>query len=226
MVNTFLVHSNYLKSAKMLDNKRLPNQRREAFQILNNIQRLKAMGEFVDNVLPKDPYIWYDWIRIVIKMYKIKSVKMSGNLYKINGAWEFVEKIIPLNFELEIRYGYIYHPAVLMWLGWEASLKEYLNAHIEISISRGVQNNMKLYDLKLEKNPIDRPPWTKDKDFFKRHRSMLINKEIDRSEVEWYQLKKRFIKVDRDLKYFWPYAKTIGKGAAKTGEADLTKRYK
>ena len=69
MVNTFLVLTDYLQSARLLDHKRLPNQRREAFQILCHVQRLKAMGLLVGNPLPTDPYHWYTWIRVVIKQY-------------------------------------------------------------------------------------------------------------------------------------------------------------
>jgi hypothetical protein len=68
MVITFLIHSDFSESAKMLDNRRLPNQRREAIHILRNIQKLKAMGEFTHNFLP------------YARNYKLcKSLKLSAH---------------------------------------------------------------------------------------------------------------------------------------------------
>lgn len=224
MVNTFLVHTNFVESAKLLDKKRLPNQRREAFQILHHVQQLKAMSNFVNYPLPKDPYEWYDWIRIIINQYRQKSCQLNGQLILVN-EWIFVanNQISDIhNIKQTVKYGYIYHPAVLMWLGFEDSLKEYLTAHIDVSISRGIKNNMERYD--VTNSP--RPPWTLDPDFIARHRAILLHKEIDRHEKPWYQLMSIFTENSIPRLYLWPYTHSIGHSAKIQGEADTNHRYK
>ena len=221
MVNTFLVHTNFVESAKLLDQKRLPNQRREAFQILHHVQQLKAMGNFVNHPLPIDPYEWYDWIRLVIKQYRQKSCQLNGQLVLVD-EWIFVTNDHIPNVKQTIKYGYIYHPAVLMWLVFEEALKEYLTAHIDVSISRGIKNNMKRYD--VTNSP--RPPWTLDTDFITRHRTILLHKEIDRHEKPWYQLMPIFTENSIPRLYLWPFTHSIGHSAKIQGEADMNRRYK
>jgi hypothetical protein len=224
MVNTFLVHVNFIESAKLLDHKRLPNQRREAFQILCHVQRLKAMGDVMGQSLPPDPYCWYAWIREIIKQYRSLSETTNTQLIYHNKQWRLVdnEQLTKLtNIELTIKYGYIYHPAVLMWLGYEDALKEYLDAHIEVSISRGIKNNMIRYQVS---NTI-RPPWTYDQDFITRHRNVLLAKEIDRQETPWYQNNLLFTQATTHCLYYWPYTPTIGKSASIQGEPDTKHKY-
>lgn len=224
MVITFLVHTDYVQSAKLLDKKRLPNQRREALQIINNIQRIKAMAVFTNNSLPLDPYQWYGWVRTVIKQYKEKCKLMGGQLMRIKGEWTFYTHdhtpLLEID-DLSIGYGYIYHPAVLMWLGYEDSLREYLDAHIIVSIERGINNNLKISNI----HGSHRPPWSLDINFINRHRSMLLKKELDRNECPWYQLMDVFVDNDTPPLYFWPYTPSIGKSAQIQGEADTLKRY-
>jgi|UniRef100_A0A6C0BJH6 hypothetical protein len=226
MVNTFLVHLNYTESAKLLDHKRLPNQRREAFQILCHIQRLKAIGTYLQQPLPSDPYLWYDWIRKIIREYRKISADQDGRLVRINQQWQFISNkdpsILPETVELEIVYGYIYHPAVLMWLGYEESLKEYLTAHITISIARGVKNNMQCY----ETHNATRPPWTLDPSFITRHRTILLQKEIDRHETPWYQHIPDFIDPLTPKRYFWPFTPSLGPTARNQGESDPNGKYR
>ena len=224
MVNTFLVSSDFTQSAQLLDQKRLPNQRREAFQILCHVQRLTAIGDLLVTPLPIDPYLWYNWVRQVVKDYRQWSSTQHHQLVRINGHWTTAQlDYIVGPQDLTIRFGYIYHPAVLMWLGYEESLKMYLNAHILASIDRGIKNKMDTYEISPN---VARPPWTYDSDFITRHRAVLLNKELDRHETPWYQLKPEFMGIPNTLIYYWPYTPKIGKSAKTHGEADLTHRYK
>lgn len=224
MVNTFLVNSDFTQSAQLLDQKRLPNQRREAFQILCHVQRLKAMGDLLVTPLPTDPYLWYNWVRQVVKDYRQWSSTQHLQLVRINGQWTTTQMdyIVGQN-DLTIRFGYIYHPAVLMWIGYEESLKMYLNAHILASIERGIKNNMKIYEIPTD---VIRPPWTYDHDFITRHRAVLLKKELDRHETPWYQLKPEFMTIPTTVLYYWPFTAKLGQSAKIQGEADLTHRYK
>jgi hypothetical protein len=229
MVITFIVHPNFTVSARCLDSKRLPNQRREAFQILCMIQRIKAMAMLLSLPIPNNPYEWYEWIRVVIKKYKEHSVRTQTQLVKLkSNNWVSVPMSSPVDPKpevdpvLTIQYGYIYHPVVLMWLGFEDALKDYIDAHIDVSIERGIHNNM----IKYQINTTCRPPWTTDPDFLSRHRAVLLKKELERNEPPWYQLNPYFV---NDLtpypKYFWAYTPRIGKLAQKSGQADQEHRY-
>jgi hypothetical protein len=123
--------------------------------------------------------------------------------------------------DLTIKFGYMYHPAVLMWLGYEEALKDYLNAHIEETISRGIKNTMIMYDTEN----VVRPPWTYDAEFIARHRAILLKKELDRNEKPWYQLMGLFIDELAPKIYYWPYTPSIGKSAQIQGESDLLRKY-
>lgn len=220
MVNTFLVHVNYRESAQLLDQRRLPNQRREALQILQNVQRLKAMGDFLGQPLPSNPYGWYEWIRQIIRHYRQQTL----HLVRLENRWIAVsdpQLLLLGTQDLLIRFGFMYHPAVLMWLGYEESLKEYLDAHIEASIARGVNNQMERYSVR----DAPRPAWTLDSDFLNRHRAMLLKKELDRKETPWYQLIPNFVESLVPCRYYWPYTPCIGTSAQIQGEADCSRRY-
>lgn len=226
MVNTFLVDTDFRQSAKLLDRKRLPNQRREAFQILCNIQRLKAIGSVVNNSLPNHPYLWYWWIRRVIKQYRQYSSHIKCQLVRIDDQWGWVPDQLAATLELgkhdlTIKFGYIYHPAVLMWLGYEQALKQYLNAHIDEAIARGINNLMERYQVT---DPI-RPAWTYDSEFIARHRAVLLKKELDRHEPPWYQLMDLFCHSSTTRLYYWPYTHSIGQSAKIQGEADISRKY-
>ena len=224
MVNTFLVDTNFLVSARLLDRKRLPNQRREALQILHNIQKLKSMGLFIGDPLPNDPYMWYPWIRRVIQSYRVISKQLNGSLMCFQDQWVFTSGESLEVPTLTITYGFIYHPAVLMWLGYEDALKEYLDAHIEATIERGFKNTMIRYPCRN----APRPAWTWDNDFIARHRAVLLHKELTRVEDPWYQLMSTFTSTSTEgvpCLYYWPYTPSIGKSANNQGEADLTQRY-
>lgn len=226
MVNTFLVDIDFIQSARLLDRRRLPNQRREAFQILCHVQRLTAMGQLLESPYPKDPYLWYNWIRCIVKAYQQWSHDTSRKLVRMNGQWNQMEKnyVIGTN-DIDIRFGYIYHPAVLMWLGYEEALKSYLNAHILVTTERGIQNKMVLQEVS---NPliITRPPWTYDYDFITRHRSVLLKKELIRNETPWYQLKSEFTTtLTTTPLYYWPFTPKIGSMAKNQGESDHSKKY-
>lgn len=70
MVNTFLICSDYYQSAVTLDKKRLPNQRREALQILNNIIKWRELGILLGSPLPDDPYQLVAWSKQIRQTYK------------------------------------------------------------------------------------------------------------------------------------------------------------
>lgn len=92
--------------------------------------------------------------------------------------------------------GFVCHPAVRYWIGYQDALKSYINAHIREWIRRGYKNTMILYDLP-EDFPL--PPWSQDPDFHDNHKGALLAKE-----PEWYRLNPEFQNVPPFVDYIWP----------------------
>lgn len=91
--------------------------------------------------------------------------------------------------EQYISLGYIHHPAVIMWLGYEEALKDYINAHIEIWIARGYKNTMSLHNIT---SPIIMPFWCNN-ETVKMFQASLLQRELERAETPWYILQQEFI---------------------------------
>jgi len=129
---------------------------------------------------------------------KFKEIKQKTKKVISEGYWwDYVlpgEELITPGFKL--------HPAILMWIGFEETLKYYINCHIDEWISRGFNNNMQLYGIK---HPIIYPDWIYDDKLIKCHKATLINREIDRLEKCWYLKKPDFISSwinnDHNLQY-------------------------
>ncbi len=92
--------------------------------------------------------------------------------------------------------GWMNHPAVNMWRGYENALKMYTNAIITEWKRRGYQNTMQLYEVET---PVLLPWWLGDERFHNSHKSNLLRKfpEYYR-QFDW--------NVPDDLPYFWPVA--------------------
>lgn len=232
MVNTFLVYSDYEKSASCLDRARLGKQRVEAYQILCLCQDLTFLGQKQGDPLPETRgRARYDWVRRVAKRYKnseirylVRNVDPEGinrTLYPIPTS---IANQIPVGskrgkkdivLELEndgkfvifpndrvMKLGFCYHPAVLQWLGFEDSLKLYINAHIREFLARGYTNNMVLYT--TFPSEVKHPDWVYSEEFHKNHRAALLKKERDRNEKPWYVLKQDFLDAGEFIDYIWP----------------------
>ena len=109
--------------------------------------------------------------------------------------------------------GWINHPAVQMWMGYEDALAEYHNAMIEEWVDRGYKNTMKLlpHDGDLStcndlwhikfytdkyKNRRWYPEWLSDERIIESHRSNLLRKDYAfYSKYNW--------DVPDNLPYVW-----------------------
>jgi len=209
MVNTFLTSTSFVRSAQLLDRKRLGKQRVEAQQILDCCLKLRFLGTVYNNPMPDDPYQHYDWIRQVATSYKQSNFSLV--------VTPITSEITLIASTTQSSLGWVYHPAVLMWVKYTDALKEYIDVHIEEWLRRGYQNTMTRYTIRGGL----RPTWTYDADFIGRHRSMLLQKEIDRSEPTWYQTQPQFVAAGTTQVYFWPYTSKTG-----AGESDARQRYK
>lgn len=302
MVNTFIsffdpklsLKDNFLQAARLLDNVRLPNQRREALMVLRSIRKLKGLSEVFKCSIPSDPYQWYEWIRMIIKVYQKTSKEKNQVLLFQDQKWQWVPSNLPIydihdqkytkwmsphyriqaisfslspspiysfdlqdqrklnvNFpkpdemvyfpiidriisrsqclfsnDMDMGLGYIYHPCILQWLGYEEALKLYLNCCIEVTLERGFRNEMSLEPLHLDLDKITVPIWLYDQEnIVLRHRAMLLMKELDRNEKPWYQLNDLFVQTYSRIdlrKYFWPFSP---KCDSEQGIADIEKKY-
>lgn len=253
MVNTFLVCSNYQESAKLLDYKRLGKQRVEAYQILNICYWLIGLGKIYNEILPTDPYKVYDWIRMIMNIYKkdthyyvfsskfidsddkttsspspplqqstYKMFPKTNSYFKLKFSDEFVISdevvlcksvtypkkfcIFPNEFFVD-KSTFVYHPAILMWICYIESLKDYINKHVEEWVARGYKNSYPKLDVT---NPIQ-SPWKNDYEFHKRHRSNLVRKFEKGYKFE----------EPNDLQYFWPFTPKCSNGVS-----DFNQKYK
>lgn len=113
------------------------------------------------------------------------------------------------NYEpiVEKKRGWINHPAVKMWKGYEEALKMYINLCIEEWIERGCKNNMKIY--KVNEKVVKIPYWLYNNNLSQSHQIAMLRKEIARNEKDWYvQLwsEKKITCEPKffDLGYYWP----------------------
>ena len=130
-MQTFLPYEKFDNSARVLDYRRLGKQRVEAKQILDVLERRKAIRKGDKNV----------------------------------------------------KKGWLNHPAVLMWEGYEEALMLYSNAIIDEWLFRGYNNNLERY---LVPKEIVKPPWLGDLNFHASHRSNLLRKDsVYYSQFGW-----------------------------------------
>lgn len=118
-------------------------------------------------------------------------------IYEVKGkqqqvvAWGPRETFVLPGEEL-ITTGFRKHPAVSMWLGFEDSLKQYINAHIDAWIARGKNNTMMKYEVP---DNVPRPSWSLSLAVINNFKSTLVDREIDRQEPAWYLTKPDFVEV-------------------------------
>lgn len=195
MVNTFLVHSNFTISASWLDNRRLGKQRVEAYQILLLLEDLNALSICLNIPRPTDPTLIRAWITQIDQTYKRLPyfyIRSDTMMIRTDGKHQSEGRFIKL--------GFVHHPAVRMWVGYEDALREYITAHIQEWIKRKFTNTMTMYDIK----DSPRPPWMMDGKIYQNHRAALLEKEMSRSEAPWYINRKEFTQVGSFPGYIWP----------------------
>lgn len=143
-----------------------------------------------------------------IYTHKKYSLKMNVRSYTFIFDDETIIKISPL----------FYHPAILMWIGYEDSLKQYIDSHIDEWITRGMKNTLQKYNIQTN----DHPSWVSDTDIHQNHKAALCTKEFERRESKWYFNMPDFVdsydlysknppvksnKSNSDFKYYiWPYS--------------------
>jgi len=92
--------------------------------------------------------------------------------------------------------GWVNHPAVRMWRGYEEALQLYHDTMITEWLLRGFKNTMKFFKPRWEGLPT-MPPWLGDEAFHRSHRSNLLRKDMKHYGAF-------FNDVGPDLPYVWP----------------------
>lgn len=199
MVNTFLVDSNFSKSAELLDSKRLGKQRVEAYQILNLIQNIKILSH-QSGIQQKSDF--QTFVKELKKWYMSQSfVYILSDKYDPNSSLikSADKKPSISNDQRVIKMGFCNHPVVEMWYGYEDALKEYIDAHIYEWLRRGYKNTMAIYEIKTKNHP----EWCDSVEIHENHKAALLKKELERNEKSWYQEKKDFVNTKPFVDYIW-----------------------
>jgi len=144
-------------------------------------------------------------------VYKTKS-KLENYILESNEKYKVIprDKIILPSDEL-FTLGFSQHAIVKMWVGYESSLKKYINAHIDVYCSLTKKDGsfftMNIQKYKIEDKKVQHPWWiTKYKGVIFSHRASLLRKEISRNEPIHYQHNKHFTYIPNDYKsrgYIW-----------------------
>jgi hypothetical protein len=98
--------------------------------------------------------------------------------------------------------GYVNHPAVHMWRGYEYALLDYQDAVVSEWMSRGYKDTCWIKTLRIftqleEVAHYCLPPWVGDFEFHRSHQSNLMRKD----PVHYGRI---FPTVPDDLEYIWP----------------------
>ena len=89
--------------------------------------------------------------------------------------------------------GWLNHPAVIMWKGYEEALLLYKNKMIEEWILRGYNNTMDMIGLS---DNIEMPRWLGNSKLHASHRSNLLRKDYEYySKFNWEE--------SDDMEYYW-----------------------
>lgn len=124
-------------------------------------------------------------------------------------VWDLYAQARDVVKEHKIAWGN--HPAVIMWLGYEDSLCEYIAAcYNEWTTNRRRKDNTLCQYKNKPPEPRGepcKPWWLYRTNLMLSHRVALINKERDRGEPAWYVKIKLFLDADatgRHREYVWP----------------------
>lgn len=169
MVNTFLPYADFEKCAKLLDYRRLGNQRREAKLIIQVLLDYQVLAQFYN--YPYCSGSVHTYLSNLREFYLSQNYRFRrhGRLYI-----QIPLNLLPLYDKSEIiKLGYGLHAAVRMWFGYTYALKHYYNTIIDEWVRRGYVNNMSKYNI-VDK--IIYPPWFGDENFHNSHRSVLLAK--------------------------------------------------
>lgn len=173
-MQTFLPYASFAATAAVLDDKRLGKQRVETLQVLQTLLRERLITS--DQVTTK---------------FALKTRTKSVPRAQIDWVREPV-----------VTQGWVHHPAVLMWKGYELSLLEYQEATCAEWVARGNKDTCLIKSQVLLEPYMDTlnkstPEFINDCDVHRSHKSNLIRKDEAFYGAIWKG-------IPNDLPYKWP----------------------
>lgn len=210
-MQTFLPYSDFERSAASLDDLRLGKQRVETLQIMQSLFGKRIVtGHVVDTGKTRTIYTDPNTDERVFKKDFVPGMRYEAEVVPILKRVDLPRD----EWFLEDAVGWPHHPAVTMWVGYEAALYEYQWACVvEWSWNRGksdtcMDKTAALVDMcKPEvwhQRSHDRgyyPWWLGSHKLHRSHRSNLVRKV-----PEFYA--PQFGNVPHDLPYHWPKEET------------------
>lgn len=177
-MQTFMPYSNYNECAQALDNKRLGKQRVETWQIYNVLKKLIVPQQY----------------KVCCTCFRVVANSLNCERHPETKYTRFVKTE-------KFRIGWLNHPIVKMWRGYETSLLCYGLAMCLEWKRRGFKDSLyeKFYNelvFLCHSNSMLQPPWTFDEELQESHRSNLIRKD-----AEFYRPK--FERTRENLAYKW-----------------------
>jgi hypothetical protein len=218
MVNTFFPFESAAKSIASLDTRRLGKQRVEAYQILNILLDAYVIsshfGYSTLSIFSSEctPNIYNglarkDWLKDTFKKYKTEPYRLKCLLSNPTRYFKCDKNTKKEEGYRIVTGGFSSHPMVIMWIGYERALKDYINLCIDEWVRRGFTNTMSKYPLDKD-IPIEYPWWTQCLAVQYSHRSALLRKEKARHEPDWYSLNSEFTSLPKEWYtsgYCWIY---------------------
>jgi hypothetical protein len=158
---TFVVSKKFSENAKLLDKKRLWKQVLEANQILERLTNLYLLATILSIDIPTASSSYQKKHKFIRKVMCLINRKTYIPVWTTEDktSFEYIPKYDKhkVNTQLHIKLGYVYHPIILMWMGYETALKLYIYEHHKEWIHRGCKYKCELE--KLNSNIIYYPWW-------------------------------------------------------------------
>ncbi|ALX27606.1 hypothetical protein GMAR_ORF232 [Golden Marseillevirus] len=209
MVNTFLPHADFAKSAKSLDSRRLNKQIIEAYQILTILEDLwylsihfndppPVLDKSTKKKLCKSFVLRCEWIKSFSKFYRKQEEKLTRDYVIILKG----KDIASGKKGLQINLGFCCHPATKMWFGYERALRKYINACISELGNRTTKDgsswNLPKQKIRVQRT-VEIPWWCGLYEFHQSHKAALLRKE-PMSYQEFADMDDK----EKEMLYFWP----------------------
>ena len=98
--------------------------------------------------------------------------------------------------------GWVNHPCVIMWRGYETILEYYYNCCIDEWVRRGFKNTME--KVKIDKLLVNWPDWFGNEMFHSSHRANLLRKDLEYySKFSWNENPNDpYVWVDKNNKWY------------------------
>ena len=102
-------------------------------------------------------------------------------------------------------HGWLPHPAVKMWRGYESALARYGVAMCDEWVRRGFRDALREKIAAYDRGEVALPPWLGSRRLHRSHQSNLVRKDA-RHYRRW------FANVPDDLPYVWPAGTAEARG--------------